>query len=288
MRKALSAFIAILTVSLLLSCNGQIQTKEDMPLTDEEIVNVTAQLHSYIFNYIPNKYDADNPFPETICRDHETRELRFTNHYEDEFFSVPTTINGTVNPNSELIRVAVNDFIINGTAYDIEFDVTAENSPIFWQVSHVYITEDGTRYSYNYLTDEISKANLRIYVASVMAGTPVDGELSTLTGTEQKGEKVIYLHDVKDNPVYSGQIIFSFTDMTFMADFTIENPDLTVTFKGSGNLSQGTVTDNNGITYIVYNFNWTSADLGHLGKCSEAELKYINEIIDVWYDAEMK
>ena len=267
---------------------------EKLPLTEDEMINLTAQLYSYFIRYIPAKYSGQfGSLPEGIKLDDNNGILKFTNFKENDFFSSPTEITGTVtlyNP----ISAELKDFMFNNTDYDIEIGGVSDGSYVGGQATHAYITTaDGKEYSYNYLVDKIYKVCIRVYATAIMAGSPLIDEIKTLPDSGHDGVKDIKVnrktYDIGPSVYYTGDIRFSFTEKTFDADFLIEDESYSwaqdVHFKGSGKIVESMIKDVSGTEFTTYNINWEKANLDYFGNCSASELYYINKIMEAEFSA---
>ena len=267
---------------------------EKLPLTEDEMINLTAQLYSYFIRYIPAKYSGKfDSLPEGIKLDDNNGILEFTNFMENDFFSSPTKITGIVslyNP----ISAKLENFQFNGTDYDIEIGGVSDGSYVGGHATHAYITTaDGKEYSYNYLIDEIYKVCIRVFATAIMAGSPLIDEIKALSDSEHDGVKDIEVnrktYKISSKLYYTGDIRFSFTDKTINADFLIEDESYSwaqdVHFKGSGKIVEDMIKDVSGTEFTTYNINWTEADLDSFGKCTDSELNYINKIMEAEFRA---
>ena len=247
-----------------------------MPLEDQDIIDLTAQLYAYFIRYIPMKYGLYSggavSLPNGITRD-ETKNLTFTNFSETEFFDKEITINGEIKNSNYVISADLSNFPVKNEVYDIRIGGVSDenNSYVGGQATHAYITTSaGKEYSYNYLVDEIYKVCIRVFATARMAGLPIIRELS-------ENKEVINLDKsyIDENGLhYKGIINYSFTNKTFDASFHIDDTSSSfaqdVDFAGEG-------TINDDYTMI----NWTKANLEYFGECSELELKIINKLMEV-------
>lgn len=241
----------------------------EMPLSDQDIIDLTAQLYAYFIRYIPMKYDqssgGEGSLPGGITPEGEEK-LEFKSYKETDFFDTEKTINGTISKSGE-ISADLKDFSINGENYDILIGGYSDGSYVGGQATYAYITADGKEYSYNYLVDEIYKVCVRVYATSSMAGKPVS-VLYSKDGTKFKLEdEQITLAGL----YYSGTLTFYDNKTRFETNQKIEDtayggPRVEIT--GSGTISNG-------------NINWKEADLSNFGKCTSSELAYINKLMEV-------
>lgn len=242
----------------------------EMPLSDQDIIDLTAQLYAYFIRYIPAKYSRQfNPLPEGIEPGDDNGIWKFTNFKENDFFDTEKTINGTITNYGD-ISANLTDFTINGKNYNIRIGGYSDGSYVGGQATYAYITSGGKEYSYNYLVDEIYKVCIRVFATARMAGLPIIRELS-------ENEEVINLDKsyIDENGLhYKGTINYSFTNKTFDASFHIDDTSSSlaqdVIFTG-----EGTINDDNKM------INWTKANLEYFGECSELELKIINKLMEV-------
>lgn len=266
---------------------------EKLPLTEDEMINLTAQLYSYFIRYIPAKYSGRfDSLPDGIELGDNNRLLEFTNFKENDFFDSEKTINGTI-ANSGEISANLTDFTVNGKKYGIRIGGYSDGSYIGGQATYAYITSGEEEYSYNYLVDEIYKVCIRVYATAIMAGSPLIDEIKTLPDSGHDGVKDIKVnrktYDIGPSVYYTGDIRFSFTEKTFDADFLIEDESYSwaqdVHFKGSGKIVESMIKDVSGTEFTTYNINWEKANLDYFGNCSDSELYYINKIMEVEFSA---
>lgn len=238
-----------------------------MPLNDQDIIDLTAQLYAYFIRYIPAKYSRQfNPPPEGIEPGDDNGILKFTNFKENDFFDTEKTINGTITNYGD-ISANLTDFTINGKNYNIRIGGYSDGSYVGGQATYAYITSAGKEYSYNYLVDEIYKVCVRVFATSSMAGKPVS-VLYSKGGTKFELEKESI---TLAGPNYSGSLTFNADKTRFETDQVIEDtayggPSVEIT--GSGTISNG-------------NIIWKEADLKDFGKCTSSELAYINKLMEV-------
>lgn len=250
----------------------------EMPLSDQDIIDLTAQLYAYFIRYIQIKYGlypgvvGALPLPEEITID-ETKNLTFNNFKEKEFFDEEITINGEITNSDHVISADLENFPVKEGKYNIRIGGVSDenNSYVGGQATHAYIsTADGKEYSYNYLVDEIYKVCIRVFATARMAGLPIIRELS-------ENEEVINLDKsyIDENGLhYKGTINYSFTNKTFDASFYIDDT--------SSSLAQDVIFTGEGTINDDYKMiNWTKANLEYFGECSEHELKIINKLMEV-------
>ena len=243
----------------------------EMPLSDQDIIDLTAQLYAYFIRYIPKVLET-SPWPQEIIHIGD-RNLKFKDYPEESFFDTKITINGTITNSNYVISADLSNFPVKNEVYDIRIGGVSDenNSYVGGQATHAYITTSaGKEYSYNYLVDEIYKVCIRVFATARMAGLPIIRELS-------KNEEVINLDKsyIDENGLhYKGTINYSFTNKTFDASFYIDDTSSSlaqdVIFTG-----EGTINDDNKM------INWTKANLEYFGECSELELKIINKLMEV-------
>ena len=243
----------------------------EMPLSDQDIIDLTAQLYAYFIRYIPKVLET-SPWPQEIIPIGD-RNLKFTDYPEESFFDTKITINGTITNSNYVISADLSNFPVKNEVYDIRIGGVSDenNSYVGGQATHAYITTSaGKEYSYNYLVDEIYKVCIRVFATARMAGLPIIRELS-------ENEEVINLDKsyIDENGLhYKGTINYSFTNKTFDASFYIDDTSSSlaqdVIFTG-----EGTINDDNKM------INWTKANLEYFGECSEHELKIINKLMEV-------
>lgn len=243
-----------------------------MPLEDQDIIDLTAQLYAYFIRYIPIKYGlypgvvGALPLPEEITID-ETKNLTFISFKETEFFVDEITINGEIKNSNYVISADLKGFSINGKNYNIRIGGYSDGSYVGGQATYAYITSGGKEYSYNYLVDEIYKVCVRVFATSSMAGKPVS-VLYSKDGTKFELKKEsITLAGLN----YSGSLTFNADKTRFETNQVIEDtayggPSVEIT--GSGTISNG-------------NIIWKEADLKDFGKCTSSELAYINKLMEV-------
>ena len=248
----------------------------EMPLSDQDIIDLTAQLYAYFIRYIPMKYNiySENPSrPQEGIIPDKTGNLTFNNFKETEFFDEEITIKGEIKNSDHIISADLSNFPVKNGVYDIRIGGVSDenNSYVGGQATHAYITTSaGKEYSYNYLVDEIYKVCIRVFATARMAGLPIIRELP-------ENEEVINLDKsyIDENGLhYKGTINYSFTNKTFDASFHIDDTSSSlaqdVDFTG-----EGTINDD----YKM--INWTKANLEYFGECSEHELKIINKLMEV-------
>ena len=239
-----------------------------MPLNDQDIIDLTAQLYAYFIRYIPAKYSRQfNPLPEGIEPGDDNGIWKFTNFKENDFFDTEKTINGTITNYGD-ISANLTDFTINGKNYNIRIGGYSDGSYVGGQATYAYITSDGKEYSYNYLVDEIYKVCVRVFATSDMAVRPIS-DLYSKDGTEFPLKDDVF--DIGTGLTYSGNLTFNADKTRFETSQTIKDtayggPSVTIT--GSGTISNG-------------NIIWKEADLKDFGKCTSSELAYINKLMEV-------
>ena len=239
-----------------------------MPLNDQDIIDLTAQLYAYFIRYIPAKYSRQfNPLPEGIEPGDDNGIWKFTNFKENDFFDTEKTINGTITNYGD-ISANLTDFTINGKNYNIRIGGYSDGSYVGGQATYAYITSDGKEYSYNYLVDEIYKVCVRVFATSDMAVRPIS-DLYSKDGTEFPLKDDVF--DIGTGLTYSGNLTFNADKTRFETSQTIKDtayggPSVTIT--GSGTISDG-------------NIKWEEADLSNFGKCTSSELAYINKLMEV-------
>ena len=240
-----------------------------MPLSDQDIIDLTAQLYAYFIRYIPMKYNlySENPLlPQEGITPIGDRDLEFENYTEESFFGTKKTINGTIT-NSGEISANLTDFTVNGKNYGIRIGGYSDGSYVGGQATYAYITSREEEYSYNYLVDEIYKVCVRVFATSNMAGKPVS-VLYSKDGTKfELEEESITLAGLR----YSGSLTFYDNKTRFETNQKIEDtayggPRVEIT--GRGTISNG-------------NIKWEEADLNNFGKCTSSELDYINKLMEV-------
>lgn len=241
----------------------------EMPLEDQDIIDLTAQLYAYFIRYIPMKYGqssgGEGSLPGGITPEGEEK-LEFKSYKETDFFDTEKTINGTISTSGE-ISADLSNFPVKNEMYDILIGGYSDGSYVGGQATYAYITSDGKEYSYNYLVDEIYKVCVRVYATSSMAGKPVS-VLYSKDGTKfELKEESITLAGLN----YSGSLTFYDNKTRFETSQTIKDtayggPSVTIT--GSGTISDG-------------NIKWEEADLSNFGKCTSSELAYINKLMEV-------
>lgn len=240
----------------------------EMPLSDQDIIDLTAQLYAYFIRYIPAKYSRQfNPLPEGIKPGDDNGILKFTNFKENDFFDTEKTINGTITNYGD-ISANLTDFTINGKNYNIRIGGYSDGSYVGGQATYAYITSGGKEYSYNYLVDEIYKVCVRVFATSDMAVRPIS-YLYSKDGTEFPLKDDVF--DIGTGLTYSGNLTFNADKTRFETSQTIKDtayggPSVTIT--GSGTISDG-------------NIIWEEADLKDFGKCTPSELAYINKLMEV-------
>ena len=248
----------------------------EMPLSDQDIIDLTAQLYAYFIRYIPMKYGlypgGEVSLPNGITLD-ETGNPIFSNFKETEFFDEEITIKGEIKNSYHIISADLSNFPVKNEVYDIRIGGVSDenNSYVGGQATHAYITTSaGKEYSYNYLVDEIYKVCIRVFATARMAGLPIIRELS-------ENEEVINLDKsyIDENGLhYKGTINYSFTNKTFNASFYIDDT--------SSSLAQDVIFTGEGTISDDYKMiNWTEANLEYFGECSELELKIINKLMEV-------
>ena len=249
----------------------------EMPLSDQDIIDLTAQLYAYFIRYIPMKYNlySENPsLPQEGIIPDKTGNLTFNNFKETEFFDEEITIKGEIKNSDHIISADLSNFPVKNGVYDIRIGGVSDenNSYVGGQATHAYITTSaGKEYSYNYLVDEIYKVCIRVFATARMAGLPIIRELS-------ENEEVINLdgtyYEGNQGLVYNGTINYSFTNKTFDASFHIDDT--------SSSLAQDVIFTGEGTINDDYKMiNWTKANLEYFGECSELELKIINKLMEV-------
>ena len=259
----------------------------EMPLSDQDIIDLTAQLYAYFIRYIPMKYGlylgGDFSLPNGITSPSGKGDLKFSSFKEKEFFDEEITINGEITNSNYVISADLKNFPVKEGKYNVRIGGVADenNSYVGGQATHAYIsTADGKEYSYNYLVDEIYKVCIRVFATARMAGLPIIRQFESMT--EHEGGGVISLIDTyyegNQGLVYNGTINFSFTNKTFDASFHINDTSSSlaqdVDFTG-----EGTISDD----YKM--INWTEANLEYFGECSDFELKIINKLMEVEFSA---
>ena len=254
----------------------------EMPLSDQDIIDLTAQLYAYFIRYIPMKYNlySENPsLPQEGIIPDKTGNLTFNNFKETEFFDEEITIKGEIKNSDHIISADLSNFPVKNGVYDIRIGGVSDenNSYVGGQATHAYITTSaGKEYSYNYLVDEIYKVCIRVFATARMAGLPIIRQFESRP--EHEGGGVINLYDSSydgnQGLVYNGTINYSFTNKKFDASFYIDDTSSSlaqdVDFTG-----EGTINDD----YKM--INWTKANLEYFGECSEHELKIINKLMEV-------
>ena len=254
----------------------------EMPLSDQDIIDLTAQLYAYFIRYIPMKYNlySENPsLPQEGIIPDKTGNLTFNNFKETEFFDEEITIKGEIKNSDHIISADLSNFPVKNEVYDIRIGGVSDenNSYVGGQATHAYIsTADGKEYSYNYLVDEIYKVCIRVFATARMAGLPIIRQFGNMA--EHEGGGVINLsdsyYDENQGLVYNGTINFSFTNKTFDASFHINDT--------SSSLAQDVIFTGEGTISDDYKMiNWTEANLEYFGECSELELKIINKLMEV-------
>ena len=242
----------------------------EMPLEDQDIIDLTAQLYAYFIRYIPMKYDqssgGEGYLPGGITPEGEEK-LEFKSYKETDFFDTEKTINGTITNYGD-ISANLTDFTINGKNYNIRIGGYSDGSYVGGQATYAYITSGGKEYSYNYLVDEIYKVCVRVFATSDMAVRPIS-YLYSKDGTEFPLKDDVF--DIGTGLTYSGNLTFNADKTRFETNQKIEDtayggPSVTIT--GSGTISDG-------------NIIWEEADLKDFGKCTPSELAYINKLMEV-------
>lgn len=254
---------------------------EKLPLTEDEMINLTAQLYAYFIRYIPLKYNLysnNSSLPQGITPV-ENGNLKFSNFKESEFFDTEITINGKITNSNHVISADLTDFPIKNGMYSIRIGGVSDenNSYVGGQATHAYITSDGKEYSYNYLVDEIYKVCIRVFATSRMAGLPIIKHFEGIS--EHNGGGVTNLHDTyytgeNQGLHYTGTIDYNFIAKIFSTSLHIDDTSSSlaqdIDFEG-----KGTICDD----YRM--INWTEANLDYFGQCSEFELELINKLLEV-------
>lgn len=254
---------------------------EKLPLTEDEMINLTAQLYAYFIRYIPMKYNLysnNSSLPQGITPV-ENGNLKFSNFKESEFFDTEITINGKITNSNHVISADLTDFPIKNGMYSIRIGGVSDenNSYVGGQATHAYITSDGKEYSYNYLVDEIYKVCIRVFATSRMAGLPIIKHFEGIS--EHNGGGVTNLHDTyytgeNQGLHYTGTIDYNFIAKIFSTSLHIDDTSSSlaqdIDFEG-----KGTICDD----YRM--INWTEANLDYFGQCSEFELELINKLMEV-------
>ena len=237
----------------------------EMPLEDQDIIDLTAQLYAYFIRYIPKVLET-SPWPQEIIPEGEEK-LEFKSYKETDFFDTEKTINGTISTSGE-ISADLSNFPVKNEMYDIRIGGYSDGSYVGGQATYAYITSDGKEYSYNYLVDEIYKVCVRVFATSDMAVRPIS-DLYSKDGTEFPLKDDVF--DIGTGLTYSGNLTFNADKTRFETSQTIKDtayggPSVTIT--GSGTISDG-------------NIKWEEADLSNFGKCTSSELAYINKLMEV-------
>ena len=270
--------------------NGEVTVSEhpavkdeeaNMPLEDQDIIDLTAQLYAYFIRYIPMKYNlySNNPSLPQGITPVENGNLKFSNFKESEFFDTEITINGKITNSNHVISADLTDFPIKNGMYSIRIGGVSDenNSYVGGQATHAYITSDGKEYSYNYLVDEIYKVCIRVFATSRMAGLPIIKHFEGIS--EHNGGGVTNLHDTyytgeNQGLHYTGTIDYNFIAKIFSTSLHIDDTSSSlaqdIDFEG-----KGTICDD----YRM--INWTEANLDYFGQCSEFELELINKLMEV-------
>ncbi len=108
-----------------------------MPLSDQDIIDLTAQLYAYFIRYIPKVLET-SPWPQEITPIGD-KDFKFENYTEESFFGTKKTINGTIT-NSGEISANLTDFTVNGKNYGIRIGGYSDGSYVGGQATYAYIT----------------------------------------------------------------------------------------------------------------------------------------------------